>query len=221
MSGPAITPARAAKSAPKRLTDLFGAAVGLAVISPLLAVIGLIVLCTLGRPVLFRQTRPGISGKPFVMYKFRTMHGVPSAEDIGVADKARTSRFGAFLRASSLDELPELWNVLLGQMSLVGPRPLLTEYLPLYTQRQARRHAVRPGITGWAQVKGRNALSWEEKFDYDLWYVENWSYWLDWKILLLTVRQVLVREGVDASQEVTMEPFRGTERPAKGGGSDS
>ena len=163
----------------------------------------------LGSPVLFKQVRPGLHGKPFKMVKFRTMTDERGAEGALLPDAQRLTPFGRFLRASSLDELPELWNVLKGEMSLVGPRPLLMEYLPLYSLEQARRHKVRPGITGWAQVNGRNALSWEEKFKLDVWYVDNRSLWLDIKILWLTVRKVLVREGISADGEATMSKFTG------------
>ena len=165
----------------------------------------------IGSPVFFRQTRPGLLGKPFEMVKFRTMLVLDArgADNQLLPDADRLSTFGRFLRASSLDELPELWNVVKGDMSLVGPRPLLIEYLPLYSPEQARRHEVRPGITGWAQVNGRNALSWEEKFKLDVWYVNNRSLWLDVKILWLTVRKVLVREGISADGEATMSKFKG------------
>jgi len=166
----------------------------------------------LGAPVLFRQTRPGFLGRPFQMVKFRTMTDERSHDGSLLPDAKRLTPFGCFLRATSLDELPELWNVLKGDMSLVGPRPLLMEYLPLYTPEQARRHEVRPGITGWAQVNGRNALSWEEKFALDVWYVDNRSMWLDIKILWLTVKKVLVREGISAAGEATMSKFTGSAR---------
>lgn len=187
----------------------------------LLAWLALLVLCLpmlfltwqisrkLGSPVLFKQVRPGLHGKPFKMVKFRTMTDERGAEGALLPDAQRLTPFGRFLRASSLDELPELWNVLRGEMSLVGPRPLLMEYLPLYSPEQARRHKVRPGITGWAQVNGRNALSWEEKFKLDVWYVDHRSLWLDIKILWLTMRKVLVREGISADGEATMSKFTG------------
>jgi lipopolysaccharide/colanic/teichoic acid biosynthesis glycosyltransferase len=187
----------------------------------LLACLALLALCLpllfltwqirrkLGSPVLFKQVRPGLHGKPFKMVKFRTMTDERGAEGALLPDAQRLTPFGRFLRASSLDELPELWNVLKGEMSLVGPRPLLMEYLPLYSLEQARRHKVRPGITGWAQVNGRNALSWEEKFKLDVWYVDHHSVWLDIKILWLTVRKVLVREGISADGEATMSKFTG------------
>jgi len=163
----------------------------------------------LGSPVFFRQRRPGLRGEAFEMVKFRTMTDARSAEGQLLPDVERMTPFGHFLRSTSLDELPELWNVLKGDMSLVGPRPLLMEYLPLYSAEQARRHEVRPGVTGWAQVNGRNALSWEDKFRLDVWYVDNRSLWLDIKILWLTVRKVLVREGISADGEVTMSKFTG------------
>lgn len=163
----------------------------------------------LGGPVLFRQVRPGLHGQPFTMVKFRTMTDERSADGELLPDGQRLTAFGRFLRASSLDELPELWNVFSGEMSLVGPRPLLMEYLPLYSPEQVRRHDVRPGITGWAQVNGRNALSWEERFKLDVWYVDNRSLWLDLRILWLTVRKVIVREGISAQGEATMTRFTG------------
>jgi lipopolysaccharide/colanic/teichoic acid biosynthesis glycosyltransferase len=166
----------------------------------------------LGSPVFFRQTRPGLRGEPFDMVKFRTMTDERGPDGQLLPDAERLTPFGRFLRSTSLDELPELWNVLKGDMSLVGPRPLLMEYLPLYTHEQARRHEVRPGITGWAQVNGRNTLSWEEKFALDVWYVDNCSLWLDIRILWLTVKKVLVREGINAAGEVTMPKFTGSDR---------
>ena len=163
----------------------------------------------IGAPALFCQLRPGFNGQPFVMFKFRTMTNMRSPCGHLLSDEQRLTSFGSFLRSSSLDELPGLWNVLKGEMSLVGPRPLLMEYLPLYSPEQARRHEVRPGITGWAQVNGRNALSWEEKFKLDVWYVNNRSMWLDLKILFLTVRRVLIRDGISADGEATMPRFTG------------
>jgi lipopolysaccharide/colanic/teichoic acid biosynthesis glycosyltransferase len=163
----------------------------------------------LGSPALFRQVRPGLHGRPFMMVKFRTMTDERGADGELLPDAQRLTAFGRFLRASSLDELPELWNVLRGEMSLVGPRPLLMEYLPLYSPEQARRHEVRPGITGWAQVNGRNAVSWDERFKLDVWYVDHRSLWLDLRILWLTVRKVLVREGISAQGEATMSRFTG------------
>ena len=171
-----------------------------------------LVLSRLGSPVFFTQVRPGLNGKPFRMVKLRSMTDERSPNGELLPDAERLTRFGALLRSTSLDELPELWNVLKGEMSLVGPRPLLMEYLPLYTPEQARRHDVHPGITGWAQVNGRNAISWEEKFALDVWYVENQSLWLDIKILWLTVRKVLVRDGISAAGEVTASKFTGAEK---------
>jgi lipopolysaccharide/colanic/teichoic acid biosynthesis glycosyltransferase len=163
----------------------------------------------LGSPVLFKQFRPGLHGQPFEMVKFRTMTDERGPDDALLSDAQRLTSLGRFLRSSSLDELPELWNVLRGEMSLVGPRPLLMEYLPLYTPEQARRHEVRPGITGWAQVNGRNAISWADKFALDVWYVDHQSLWLDLRILWLTVRKVLVRDGISAAGEPTMPRFEG------------
>lgn len=174
-----------------------------------LALLGLMVRRKLGSPVLFRQVRPGLHGRPFMMVKFRTMTDERGVDDELLPDAQRLTAFGRFLRATSLDELPELWNVLRGEMSLVGPRPLLMEYLPLYSPDQARRHEVRPGITGWAQVNGRNALSWEDRFKLDVWYVDHRSLWLDLRILWLTVRKVIVREGISAEGEATMPRFTG------------
>ena len=165
----------------------------------------------LGSPVLFRQTRPGLNGKPFEMVKFRSMKDAVDANGNPLPDDERMTPFGDKLRSSSLDELPGLWNVLKGDMSLVGPRPLLVQYLPLYNKEQARRHDVRPGITGWAQINGRNAISWEDKFELDVWYVDNRTFWLDIKILFLTVKKVFVKEGISADGHVTIEPFAGSQ----------
>lgn len=193
----------------KRLFDfLMSLALLLALAMPLLF-LGVVIRCKLGSPVLFRQIRPGLYGQPFMMVKFRTMTNTRDADGELLSDAQRMTSFGRFLRASSLDELPELWNVLRGEMSFVGPRPLLMEYLPLYTPAQARRHEVRPGITGWAQVNGRNSLSWEERFKLDVWYVDNRTFWLDLRILWLTVRKVLVRDGINAEGEATMPKFKG------------
>ena len=193
----------------KRLFDLLSASLGLLLLCvPLLFLIWKI-RRKLGSPVFFRQTRPGQHGKPFNMVKFRTMTGARGPGGQLLPDADRLTPFGRFLRSSSLDELPELWNVLKGDMSLVGPRPLLMEYLPLYSPEQARRHELRPGITGWAQINGRNSLSWEDKFALDVWYVDNQSLWLDIKILWLTVKKVLVREGISAAGEATMSKFEG------------
>lgn len=190
----------------KRVMDLLIAIPGVLVAAPIMLVIATTVRLSLGAPVLFRQQRPGRHGRPFLMYKFRTMRAAAQA---GEDDGARLSALGRFLRRTSLDELPELWNVIRGDMSLVGPRPLLPEYLPLYNARQARRHEVRPGITGWAQVNGRNAVSWPERFEMDVWYVDNQSLLLDLKILILTIRKVLSGEGISQAGRATMEPFRG------------
>ena len=193
----------------KRFFDLFLSVLALLLLGmPLLFLIWQ-VRRKLGRPVFFRQTRPGLHGRQFEMVKFRTMTDARGPDGKLLPDAERLTAFGSFLRASSLDELPELWNVLKGDMSLVGPRPLLMEYLPLYSPEQARRHEAHPGITGWAQVNGRNALSWEEKFKLDVWYVDHRSLWLDVKILCLTVRKVLMREGISADGEATMSKFTG------------
>ena len=193
----------------KRLFDFFAALMGLLLLAlPLLGLIWL-VRNKLGSPVFFRQVRPGMHGKPFEMIKFRTMTDTRGPDGKLLPDAERLTPFGRFLRSSSLDELPELWNVLKGDMSLVGPRPLLMEYLPLYSPEQARRHEVRPGVTGWAQVNGRNAISWEDKFRLDTWYVDNRSFWLDIRILWLTVRKVLMRDGISAAGEATMTKFSG------------
>jgi sugar transferase EpsL len=193
----------------KRLFDLSATLVGVLLLWPIVLVLALMVRTRLGSPVLFRQTRPGLNGKPFLMYKFRTMTDERDQSGELLPDARRLTRFGRFLRGSSLDELPELINVLKGEMSLVGPRPLLMEYLPLYSAEQARRHEALPGITGWAQVNGRNAIGWEEKFKLDLWYVENRSLWLDLKILWLTLSKVFKREGISQEGQATMEKFRG------------
>lgn len=182
----------------------------LLLLAPLLALVAWRIRRKLGSPVLFRQIRPGLHGRPFEMVKFRTMRDAVDANGQPLPDDQRLTPFGSWLRSTSLDELPELWNVLKGEMSLVGPRPLLMEYLPLYTPEQARRHEVRPGVTGWAQINGRNALSWDEKFRLDVWYVDHQSLWLDLKILMLTVRKVFVREGISAAGEATMPRFTGS-----------
>lgn len=193
----------------KRLLDLTAALFGITLLSPLILILMLLIRQKLGYPVFFTQTRPGLYGKPFKMVKFRTMTDARDSDGNLLPDNIRLTALGRFLRSTSLDELPELWNVLKGEMSLVGPRPLLMEYLPLYTQAQARRHEVRPGITGWAQINGRNAISWDEKFKLDIWYVDNQSFWLDLKILILTVKKVFVREGISAEGEATMPKFTG------------
>lgn len=192
------------------MLDVVGALAGVLLLSPLLLGVALLVRWKLGGIILFRQTRPGLHGKPFQMIKFRTMRDAFRLDGQLLPDAERMTPLGRFLRSTSLDELPELWNVLKGDMSLVGPRPLLMEYLPLYSPEQARRHDVRPGITGWAQVNGRNAISWEEKFALDVWYVDNRSFWLDLRILLLTIRRVLIRDGINAQGEATMSKFTGT-----------
>jgi lipopolysaccharide/colanic/teichoic acid biosynthesis glycosyltransferase len=194
----------------KRGMDTIVAAISLVILGPMLLILALLVRCMLGSPVLFRQLRPGLSARPFEMLKFRTMRDAVDEAGNPLPDTQRLTRFGKWLRATSLDELPELINVLRGDMSLVGPRPLLLEYLPLYSATQARRHEVRPGLTGWAQVNGRNALSWEQKFDLDVWYVDHRSFLLDMRILFRTVGKVLSREGVSHEGEVTMSKFRGT-----------
>jgi lipopolysaccharide/colanic/teichoic acid biosynthesis glycosyltransferase len=193
----------------KRGFDLVLTILGLFFLALPLLVLVFMVRRQLGSPVFFRQVRPGLQGKPFEMVKFRTMTDERGPDGELLADAIRLTPFGRFLRSTSLDELPELWNVLKGDMSLVGPRPLLMEYLPLYSPEQARRHEVRPGVTGWAQVNGRNALSWEEKFKLDVWYVDHLSVFLDIKILWLTVKKVLLRDGISASGEATMSKFSG------------
>lgn len=193
----------------KRPLDLTLSLIALIILSPLLALISVLVAARLGRPIVFTQTRPGLHGKPFTIYKFRTMTDERDAEGNLLQDADRLTRFGRFLRSTSLDELPELFNVLKGDMSLVGPRPLLMQYLDRYTPEQARRHGVRPGITGWAQINGRNELSWEEKFALDVWYVDNCSLWLDTRIIALTVWKVLRREGISQQGGATMSEFMG------------
>lgn len=193
----------------KRLMDFFGALVGIVLFAPLMLLIGFFIRLKMGAPVLFRQFRPGLHGRPFVIYKFRTMKEERDSRGNLLPDELRLTRLGRFLRSTSLDELPELFNVLKGDMSLVGPRPLLMEYLERYTPEQARRHEVKPGITGWAQVNGRNAITWEEKFKLDVWYVDNWSLWLDVKIMWLTLVKVLKREGISAQGHATMPEFMG------------
>lgn len=194
----------------KRLFDMLLILLSLPLLLPLLLVVALLVRVKLGAPVLFKQVRPGLAGKPFTMMKFRSMTDERDESGNLLPDAVRLTQFGRFLRSTSLDELPGLWSVLKGDMSLVGPRPLLMEYLPLYSAEQARRHETRPGITGWAQVNGRNAISWEQKFEYDVWYVDNQSLWLDIKIIFLTLKKVVVRDGISAQGEATMPAFRGT-----------
>lgn len=193
----------------KPIIDITISAVALLILAPLLLIIAFLILIWDGAPVLFYQDRPGYHEKIFRLYKFRTM-AIPRDEDHN-GDFARITNLGSILRKTSLDELPQLFNVLCGDISLVGPRPLLTEYLPLYSKRQKMRHLVKPGITGWAQVNGRNLLTWEQKFDYDVWYVENWTLWLDFKILLLTFRKLIRPTDTNASLNVTMQKFKGSD----------
>ena len=194
----------------KRLIDVIVSGFALALLAPVFVMLGILIRLKLGSPVLFCQTRPGMNGQPFTMVKFRTMRNATDHDGVPLPDSQRLTSFGRFLRSTSLDELPELWNVLKGEMSLVGPRPLLMEYLPLYSQEQQRRHEVRPGITGWAQVNGRNKLSWEDKFKLDVWYVDNRSLLLDLRIIALTVKKVFIREGISAAGEATMPRFVGS-----------
>ena len=195
----------------KRIFDLFLIILSLPFLLPIYLLIILLVLTQLKFPVLFKQSRPGLNGKIFTMYKFKTMTDECDKDGILLPDEARLTEFGKFLRSTSLDELPSLWNILKNDMSLVGPRPLLLEYLPLYSTQQARRHEVKPGITGWAQVNGRNAITWGEKFDLDVWYVDNQSIWLDIKILWLTVKKVVMRDGINQVGQSTMESFKGND----------
>lgn len=194
----------------KRIFDIFVAATALAVLMPVFAIVALLIQTKLGRPVLFRQQRPGRNGQPFEMIKFRTMLDAVDRDGKPLPDSERLTPFGRLLRSTSLDELPELINVLRGDMSIVGPRPLLMQYLPLYSLEQARRHEVRPGLTGWAQINGRNTVDWDEKFLMDVWYIDNRSFLLDLKIILLTMRKVAFREGITANGEATMLPFLGS-----------
>ncbi len=196
----------------KRFMDILISGIALILLSPVIAWTSWKIRKNLGAPVVFRQVRPGLNAKPFTLVKFRSMRNANDSKGTPLPDAERMTPFGQFLRSSSLDELPELWSVLKGDMSLVGPRPLLNEYLPLYSAEQARRHEVRPGITGWAQVNGRNSLSWEDKFKLDVWYVDNRSILLDFKILFMTVHKVLAREGISADGEVTMSKFSGSKR---------
>ena len=200
----------------KRLFDLLVAAAGVIILLPLFLVLGLLVRLRLGSPVLFRQERPGYKGRPFHVYKFRSMLERDGADGAPLPDAQRLTSFGRFLRATSLDELPELFNILRGEMSLVGPRPLLMQYLPLYSTGQMRRHDVLPGITGWAQVNGRNALSWQDKFALDVWYVDHWSFGLDLRILLMTVWKSFKREGINQPGTETVEYFRGNRESEPG-----
>lgn len=195
----------------KRLLDMIIASIALILLSPLYAVVAYKVRKNLGSPVLFRQVRPGLHGKPFEMIKFRTMKDAVDEQGNPLPDSERLTPFGQMLRSTSLDEMPELWNVIKGDMSIVGPRPLLMEYLPLYSPEQAKRHDVRPGMTGHAQVNGRNAIGWEEKFKLDTWYVENQSIWLDFKIMFKTVHKVLAKDDISAEGEATMTRFTGSQ----------
>ncbi|SPT99441.1 putative phosphotransferase involved in extracellular matrix synthesis [Lysinibacillus capsici] len=194
----------------KRIIDCLFSLLLLIFLSPIILIVTFCIRFKLGSPAIFTQPRPGLNGKVFYVYKFRTMTDELDANGELLPDAQRLTSFGQFIRKLSLDELPQLWNVLKGDMSFVGPRPLLVEYLPLYNKRQARRHEVRPGITGWAQVNGRNAISWEQKFEYDVWYVDNQSFWLDIKILLLTIKKVFISEGISQEGQATMEKFTGS-----------
>ncbi|MFL5761454.1 MAG: sugar transferase [Thermomicrobiales bacterium] len=200
---------RFARSA-KRTFDVAAAVIGVVVLTPIWLVVGILILATMGRPIFFRQQRPGRSGKPFTILKFRTMHGAIGTDGELLSDAERLTAFGSLLRKTSLDEIPQLLNVLNGDLSLVGPRPLLMQYLPLFTTEQARRHDVRPGITGWAQVNGRNSLDWEEKFALDVWYVDHWSLWLDLRILARTALKVVRRDGISGAGVATMTAFTGS-----------
>ena len=194
----------------KRIFDLVISIFALIILFPIVFITAILVRIKLGSPIIFTQERPGLNGKTFKMMKFRTMLDATDKHGNQLPDEDRMTPFGSFLRSASLDELPGLFNVLKGDMSLVGPRPLLVQYLSLYNAEQTRRHNVRPGITGWAQVNGRNAISWEQKFSFDVWYVDNQSFWLDFKILSLTVKKVFVREGISADGHVTVTPFKGS-----------
>ena len=196
----------------KRLVDILVSFFGIILLTPIFLLVAFLIRKNLGSPVIFSQIRPGIDGKPFKMYKFRSMKNAIDTSGNPLPDAERLTPFGKKLRSTSLDELPELWNVLKGDMSLVGPRPLLMEYLPLYDKEQYRRHNVRPGITGWAQINGRNAISWEDKFKLDVWYVDNQSLKLDFKILLLTIKKVFIKEGISSSGEVTTSKFTGSHK---------
>ena len=196
----------------KRILDIVFSAMSMLVLTPVLIVVALLIRLKLGTPVLYRQTRPGLMGKPFELVKFRSMLEAFDENGDPLSNEKRMTPFGQFLRSSSLDELPELWNILKGDMSIVGPRPLLMEYLPLYSESQARRHDVPPGLTGWSQINGRNAISWEEKFELDVWYVDNTSFLLDLKIIALTVTKVLRREGISHGENVAMPRFQGSHK---------
>ncbi len=193
----------------KRVFDILASSIALIVLSPIFLLIAIMLLCIQGWPVFYTQRRPGFKGHPFNVVKFRTMRQPKPGEDGVAYDSQRITGFGKFLRSFSLDELPELWNILKGNMSIVGPRPLLMQYLPLYTPEQMRRHDVLPGLTGWAQIHGRNALTWEDKFLLDLWYVDHWSFWLDIKIILLTIWKVIKREGISQEGEATAREWMG------------
>ena len=196
----------------KRLFDILISVFIFIMLLPLMLIVALLVLIDMGWPIVFSQLRPGKDGKSFKIYKFRSMIDRQDKGRILLPDAQRLTKFGRFLRSTSLDEMPALWNVIKGEMSLVGPRPLLIEYLPLYNEKQAKRHDVKPGITGWAQVNGRNAISWQEKFDFDVWYVEHQSFWMDLKILLMTVKKIIIRDGISGGGEVTMSKFTGNNK---------
>ena len=196
----------------KRFLDLFLVFLSFPLITPIYLLTMLLVLINFNFPILFKQPRGGLNGKIFNIYKFRSMTSERNKEGKLLSDELRLTKFGKFLRSSSLDELPSLWNVLKGDLSLVGPRPFIAQYLPLYSTKQVRRHEVKPGITGWAQVNGRNTISWEEKFDLDVWYVDNQSIWLDIKILCLTIKKVILRDGISAKGDATMPPFKGAKK---------
>jgi lipopolysaccharide/colanic/teichoic acid biosynthesis glycosyltransferase len=199
----------------KRLFDIAASASALILLAPVMGVVAWRIRRNLGAPVLFRQIRPGLHGRPFEMIKFRSMRDAVDAAGHALPDAQRLTPFGQWLRSTSLDELPELWNVLKGDMSLVGPRPLLMEYLPLYTAEQSRRHDIRPGVTGWAQVNGRNALDWEHKFQLDVWYVDHQSFWLDMRIMLMTIKKVFLRDGIGAPGEATVSRYTGPQPSPK------
>lgn len=202
----------------KRIFDLLVSTLGLLILSPLLLIITFTILLSSGLPILFRQPRPGYRGRPFIIYKFRTMIAEYDSEGKLLPDEKRVMGLGRFLRVTSLDELPELINVFKGDMSIVGPRPLLMQYLSRYTPEQARRHDVLPGITGWAQINGRNAITWEDKFKFDVWYVDNWSFWLDLKIIALSIWKALKREGINEPGYISASEFMGTDRGDGGQG---
>lgn len=191
----------------KRIFDISFTIIAAILLIPIMILIAFIIRIKLGSPIFFKQTRPGLNVKLFEMYKFRSMTNEYDKKGKLLNDEARLTKFGSFLRSTSLDELPELWNVLKGDMSLVGPRPLLKEYIPYYSARQAKRHDMKPGVTGWAQVNGRNSISWKEKFEHDVWYVENWSFLLDIKILLITIKRVFMREGISPKNNKIMSRF--------------